>query len=61
MEMATLTQEDLRAQYSDISDDLYEIIYNAAYDRGHSYGLEEVACFLPIYYDMAKKILEIGG
>ena len=47
---------DLRAEYDELPDEVYNICYQAAYEEGHSAGYDEVANNMDDVVDMAKKI-----
>lgn len=51
---------ELRDGYPPMSDEMFSAIYSMAYDRGHSYGYDEVAMYFDDYYDFAKKVIEIS-
>lgn len=51
--------KSLRDYWRDLSDDLFNICYNEAYDRGHSYGYDEVASYMHDVVSFAKKVLKV--
>ena len=46
--------DKLKADYG-LSDEEFDVIWSEAYDRGHAYGLEEVASHFGSLYDFALK------
>ena len=50
--------DDLRQEYSHISDGVYDIIYRKAYDDSHSVGYDEVASKLDDLSDFAIEIIK---
>jgi hypothetical protein len=48
--------EELRKEFSELSDSLYSLCYAEAYDRGHSAGYEEVASYMNDIVDFAKRV-----
>jgi len=46
--------DKLKADYG-LSDEEFDVIWSEAYDRGHSYGLSEVASHFDSLYDFALK------
>lgn len=51
----------LREEHLEVSDGVYDICYEEAYDRGHSAGYDEVAAHLPDYIYLAKRIIEAAN
>jgi hypothetical protein len=49
---------DLRKEYSEVSDEIFELCYSKAYDEGHSSGYDEVANIIDDEVEFAKKILK---
>ena len=47
---------DLREEYSDVPDEIYDLCYSKAYDRGHHAGFDEVASYLNETIDFANEI-----
>ena len=60
-EAIKLWRENLRAEYSDIPDYVYNLCYDEAYDRGHAYGYDEVASYLDDTIRFACKILKYSS
>jgi len=50
----------LRHEYQHLNDEVYEICYSKAWDRGHAYGHDEVAAVMVDAVDFAEKILRAG-
>ena len=48
----------LREEYSDLSDDQFNICYDMAYDRGHSCGHDEVANYMIDVHEWAVKLIQ---
>lgn len=46
----------LREDYSEISDQLFDVCYDEAYKRGHSAGYDEVAAYMDEVVGFAKKV-----
>jgi hypothetical protein len=59
-ELTERFHKELREEYSDLSDDIYNLIYNKAYEDGHSYGFDEVANYMIDLAIMARKIYMYG-
>jgi hypothetical protein len=57
--LITTFLKELRESYPDISDAMYNLIYDNAYDRGHSAGFDEVALYVQDYYAFMCDILAI--
>jgi hypothetical protein len=53
-------RDALREEYSDLPDEVYNLVYNKAYEDGHSYGYDEVANYMIDLADMAVKIMDIA-
>lgn len=53
-----LWYNDLKAEYG-VSDKLFDLCYNMAYDRGHSSGYDEVAMHMHEIVDFAEKVLAL--
>ena len=51
----------LREEHLEVSDGVYDICYEEAWDRGHSSGYDEVANYLPDYIYLAKRIIEAAN
>jgi hypothetical protein len=47
---------DLRSQFPEMTDALWDIITTEAYDRGHSAGYDEYVQHVKSYYDLAMRI-----
>ena len=50
-------KNNLREEYSHISDHVYNLCYEKAYDRAHAYGYDEVASSLKDEIEFACKLL----
>ena len=50
--------KELRSEYSDLSEDVFSLCWNHAYDRGHAYGYDEVAGVMVDVADFASDILK---
>lgn len=55
-EVQNIWMQELRDKYSFLSDVVFEICYNAAYDRSHSYGFDEIANSMIGFVDFAEQI-----
>lgn len=53
-----LWQTTLRSEYADVSDELYSLCYERAYDATHHYGYDAVAERLESEIEFARKILD---
>jgi flagellar biosynthesis/type III secretory pathway protein FliH len=51
-------KQELRAEYSEFTDDQYAIIYAKAYEDGHSNGYDEVAYAMSELADFANALLK---
>jgi hypothetical protein len=63
-EAVDLWFKGLRAEYSDLSDALFNMAYGEAYERGHSSGYDEVAnCMIDIvdFIEKVKRALKTEG
>lgn len=49
---------DLRKEYSYLNDRTFDIVYEKAYERGHSAGYDEVANYMINTAEFAEKIME---
>lgn len=49
---------NLRSEYSYLSNEVFKICYNKAYDDGHSYGYDEVANYMIDYVYFAEQIID---
>lgn len=47
----------LREEYGHLSDDVFNLCYDKAYERGHSSGMDEVANYMIDIADFAEKII----
>lgn len=47
----------LRSEYNHVNEETFDICYSMAYDRGHSFGYNEVQNHLHDYIDFAEKII----
>lgn len=56
-----LWKDNLREEYSDIPDNVYNLCYEKAYDRSHAYGYDEVASTLEDTIAFACKILSCAS
>jgi len=54
---AALFHSELRAEYAELSDELYNLCYSKAYEKGHSAGYDEVAGSLQDLVDFAKSAI----
>lgn len=50
---------DLRSEYKDLSNNVFDICYDEAYDRGHHAGYDEVVYQMEHIVIFAKKILNM--
>jgi len=50
--------KELREEYSDLSDKVYALCYSEAWDRGHAWGLDEVASIMQGVINFAESILK---
>lgn len=48
---------ELRAEYSDLDDVTFNLVYAYAYEDGHSAGYDEVAIYVGKYAEFANKVL----
>lgn len=53
-------QKEVRDQYPEMSDAMFNHIWQAAYDHGHNAGHDEVAAYFDTFYDFAMKVVEIS-
>lgn len=51
--------DELRAEYSEISDKIFDIAYSWAYEDGHAYGMDEVANYMIGYVDRAMSVVSV--
>ena len=56
-----LWEKNLREEYADIPDDVYNLCYEKAYDRSHAYGYDEVASTLEDTIAFACKLLNYAS
>jgi hypothetical protein len=49
---------DLRMEYSGVPDAVYAVMLSNAYDRGHSYGLDEVASYMIDEYESMEAYMQ---
>jgi len=56
-EVSKIFHQELREEYSHLNQQTYDLVYNVAYDRGHSAGYDEVANYMIDYADLAEKII----
>ena len=49
---------ELRCEYSQLNDATFNAIYSYAYDRGHSYGMDEVASHMIELENLAEMIIK---
>ena len=49
----------LREYWQELDDALYSVCYNEAYERGHSAGHDEIACYMHDTVAFAKRVLEV--
>ena len=56
-----LWEKNLREEYADIPDDVYNLCYEEAYDRSNAYGYDEVASTLEDTIAFACKILSCAS
>lgn len=54
----SLWLKDLRDEFDWLSEKHFELCYNKAYDRGHSYGMDEVANYMCDIAYFAQQILD---
>lgn len=52
-----LWKAELRAEYMDLNDETFEVVYAAAYERGHSTGMDEVAELMEDVHEFAMKLI----
>jgi hypothetical protein len=50
----------VRADYPSVNDALFDAAYSLAYERGHSYGYDEVEGHIDEYLTFALKVIEIS-
>ena len=50
---------DLRAEYSDLSDRVFSLVYSRAYDSCHSAGYDEVAARMISEHDYASQLISL--
>lgn len=48
---------ELREEYSYLSEGVFQLVYNKSYENGHSYGYDEVANYMINNGDFALKII----
>lgn len=53
-------QDRLRVWY-DLTTAQFSLLWNSAYDRGHSAGLSEVVCYFEEYYDLVDQFIKLEG
>ena len=53
--------EEVRNEYPEVNDALFSVIYNKAYDRGHSCGYSEVELYIYEYVEFAKDIIKANA
>lgn len=47
----------MRAEHSDLNDEVFNITYGMAYENGHSSGLHEVELYVDDFAEFAKKVI----
>lgn len=52
---------DLRAEYTELSDGLFILCYNEAYDREHSSGFDMVGLSMKNIVDFAEKVIKLAA
>lgn len=53
-----ILEKELRLEYSHLSDQVYNLCYDEAYDRGHSGGFDEVAAIMESVVAFAEDIMK---
>lgn len=48
----------LRSEYNHVNEETFDVCYSMAYDRGHSYGYNEVQSHLSDYISFAERIIQ---
>jgi hypothetical protein len=59
-ELSERFHKELRKEYDYLSDEVYQLIYNKAYEDSHSSGLDEVANEMIDLSEIALKIYKLG-
>ena len=58
MQALDIWYNTLREEYKHLSDNIFNLCYDQAYDRGHAYGYDEVASYMTGIVDFAERIIE---
>lgn len=57
IKIGNIWDSELRADYPELNDETFNLIYGYAYERGHSYGMDEVAAHMSVLSIIAEKII----
>lgn len=57
-EVQGIWMRELREEYRCLSDGVFDICYDAAYERSHSYGFDEIANSMRVFAEFAQQVLK---